>query len=392
MLSSYLHALSSRSLLARRTPVNRGNSGARPRVLCLIARYPQFSETYMHEELTAVARHHDVTIVSYLNAYAPRKRCLPYHYVPYLDADINWGRFDDVNLEFDNSEQKQFLKRMARLIKKARPDVLHGHYLGTGLLLRKLSDIHGIPFTLRTHSFDMLQKRPGKIAAICRALDCDRLLRVFTYPEFKGTLVAQGLTEMKVTSVWPVVKVSAFRNRSRSPGLRRVLCTGPSVEKKGHDQFIDLAKRMRRERFTFNLYTRGHFMPPTIEHNRKCGNPVSIRYADPEDMPKVYADHDWLVYPTKLDLPEVGLPVSVIEAQASGLGVCLQAQPGREKHQLDFLGGGGHLFRSIDEVPEIIRRPYSEGMRELGYVNAEKCGVEKHCAMLSKAWGQQLRL
>ena len=94
-------------------------------------------------------------------------------------------------------------------------------------------------------------------------------------------------------------------------------------------------------------------------------------------MPAVYPEHDWLVYPSCTKINKVGLPCAIAEAQAAGLGVCWQELPGRRQEQLDFLGGGGFLFHSIDEVPSIIARPYPEVMRQAGFEAARRCDIEQ---------------
>ena len=89
---------------------------------------------------------------------------------------------------------------------------------------------------------------------------------------------------------------------------------------------------------------------------------------------------------SQYDLTEVNLPVALVEAQASGIGVCLQESPGRRQAQLDFLGGGGYLFGSIDEVPALISKPYAEDMQLAGLRNCWKCDVSVHKQMLDESW------
>ena len=124
----------------------------------------------MHEEMAAVSETCEIKIVSYIVANNPRKNHLPYTLVEYNDACINWGAFDRVNVAFTNEAQGAFLNKMAPVIEEFRPDVLHGHYFATSLITRRLAEIHGIPFTIRTHSFDMLQQKPKKMAALYDAV------------------------------------------------------------------------------------------------------------------------------------------------------------------------------------------------------------------------------
>ncbi len=95
---------------------------------------------------------------------------------------------------------------------------------------------------------------------------------------------------------------------------------------------------------------------------------------------------DWLGYPSNTKINKVGLPVGIPEAQASGIGVCWQELPGRREQQLEFLGGGGVLFRDIGEVPEIVASVCPEELRLRGIENARKCDIEQHKGLLSSAW------
>jgi len=358
----------------------------RLRVLYIMGKYPEYSETYMHEEILGIANEFDVNVVSYLVAQSPRKNYFPYKLIEYKDACLNWGDFDLVDVNFTNKEQINFLDKMAIEIQKFRPDVMHAHYFATSLIIRKLSDIHGIPFTIRTHSFDMLQPYPKKIDALCNAVNSPLCIGIFTYPAFQHLFIQHGIPKDKIFSSWPVVNVNRFYNTEEPKKTNHILCCGPCTDKKAHDQFIDLADNMRNSGLEFNLYTRGNCERKMRKYNQSKGDPVTIVYAEPEDMPAVYRNHDWLVYPSDTGINQVGLPCSIIEAQASGIGVCWQELPGRKQEQLEFMGGAGYLFDSINDVPGIISKPYPEELRIKGLENSKKSDVNLHGEKLSRIW------
>ena len=116
------------------------------------------------------------------------------------------------------------------------------------------------------------------------------------------------------------------------------------------------------------------------------GLPAKIAFEEPENMAPVYRDHDWLVYTSDVEMNTVGLPAAVVEAQASGIGVCLQELPGRREAQLDFLGGGGHLFKKIDEVPDLLSEPYPEELRMKGFASSLRSDVRAHKSTLDDIW------
>ena len=148
---------------------------------------------------------------------------------------------------------------------------------------------------------------------------------------------------------------------------------------------------MKETNLTFDLYTKGPHLATTQAYNEKAGNVVRIRYVDPDDMPEIYPCYDWLVYPADTKINKVGLPAAIAEAQASGLGVCWQELPGRCDEQLEFLGGGGYLFQSIDELSAILTKPYPDEMRQAGLHNANKCNIERHKVLLTEVWEHAIR-
>ena len=183
-----------------------------------------------------------------------------------------------------------------------------------------------------------------------------------------------------------MLNFSRFYKPDRRPLKGRVMCAGPAVPKKAHNDFIDLAVAMSGSGLTFDLYADGHNIQPIRSYNERMGGIVNMTYADPDDMPDVYPEYDWLVYPADTKVNKVGLPVSIAEAHASGVGVCWQETPGRRDEQLAYLDGAGFLFSSIDEVPAIISQPYPEEMRLRGLEVAKRCDIERHKGLLTDVW------
>ena len=360
----------------------------RLRVLYFIVQYPNFSETYMHEEIRSVQESCDVRIITYQACDRPRRDPFPYQLIPYTDPCLVYGNIEKINQAFDTPSQQDFLKCVLDEVERFKPDVMHGHYLGLGLLLRQVARRYPIPFTLRTHSMDVLSEPRPKLEALCQAANGPQCLRVLAFPASRGRLLEAGLSADKVVSCWPVINLARFYKPERRPPTGRILCGGPAIRKKAHKDFIDLAVRMKGTGLEFDLYAEGPALKFTRAQNEMAGDVVRITYADPDEMPEVYPRYDWLVYPSDPQINKVGLPVSIAEAQASGLGVCWQELPGRREEQLDYLGGAGFLFRSIDEVPEILSRPYPEEMRRKWFEAARRCDIEAHKGLLTEAWEQ----
>lgn len=360
--------------------------GEKPRVLYFIAKYPQFSETYMHEEIAAVAEDFELRIVTYNATKFPRARSFPHELVEYDDPCLVYAPFHKIDAGFGSPSQRAFLRRIDTIIDDFQPTVLHAHYFGLALLLRNLAERHHLPYTLRTHSMDMLSEPEEKLRALCDAVRDPWCHRVLTFPPFRDTLIDRGVPAEKVVGCWPVVNFARFHRPERRTPTGRVLCAGPATPKKGHTTFIDLAALMRDSGLEFHLYARGVSLGATTRHNVEHGSPVTISYADPDEMADVYPRFDWLVYPGNTRINKIGFPVGIAEAQASGLGVCWQELPGRREQQLEFLAGGGFVFQSIEELPAILGAPYPEAMRQRGFENARRCDIQGHKGLLTDVW------
>jgi hypothetical protein len=114
------------------------------------------------------------------------------------------------------------------------------------------------------------------------------------------------------------------------------------------------------------------------------GDPVTIvPPVEPEHMLAEYKKHGWLVYTACRKTNTVGWPLAVAEAQAAGVGVCL---PNLRPDLRDYLGGAGFLYDSIEEVRDIIAKPYPEEMRRAGFEQAKKSDVFRHGRLLLDLW------
>ncbi len=365
--------------------------GRRPRILIFIHSYPNYSETYMHEEIRSLIGQYDFKIITLWPSGYPRKDAFPFTLIQYNETSLVYGPIEEVNREFSSPHQQEFIEEVDAIIKDFKPDVMHAHYFGLGLLLNFLGERHKIPFTIRTHSMDILSEPQEKIDALCDAANSPWCKRVLAFPAFQDYLVESGLRPEKVVPCWPVVNFSRFFKPDHRAPTGKIACAGPAIPKKAHSDFIDLAMRMRESGLTFDLYTKGPHLATTQAYNEQAKNPVNIIYKDPDDMPDVYPHYDWFVYPSDPTLNKVGLPAAIAEAQANGLGVCWQELPGRRDEQLEFLGGGGYLFQCIEELPAILTQPYPDEMRQAGLNNAKKCDIEQHKVLLTEAWEQAIR-
>lgn len=358
------------------------------RVLVFIVQYPNFSETYMHEELRNLAENYDVHIITYKKSPFPRKETFNYTLIEYDLPCFVYYPFDQVDWSMTKHESVKFLAAIEEVIREFKPDILHAHYFGLTILLQHLAEIHKLPFTVRTHSMDVLREPAAKLEKLCALSNSAWSAGVLALPCFRQRLLDHGLAESKLVDCWPLINFERFYKPEKRAKSGKIICAGPSSPKKAHKDFVDLALKMKEagSDLVFDLYTDGYTLQTTVDYNQSRGNPVGITYVDPDEMPQIYPQYDWLVYTADPKINRVGFPVGMVEAQASGLGILWQELPGRRQEQLSNLQGAGLLYKSIDEIPAIISQPYPEEMRQKGFERAKLCSAKDQSHLLTDLW------
>jgi hypothetical protein len=331
----------------------------RPRVAVLIDRYPQLSETYMRSEILVLAEQHDVLVFTRKRPSHPYRR--PQRYRRVADDDL-----------------------LIEAVRDFGPDVIHAHWLTTAARVAKTARALGVPFTMRAHSFDLLRgseaERQARLGSLA-PLFCDPLcLGVLAFPFARASLERAGIVPEKIRECFPCVDVERFLDHS--PNGDRVLNCGAALPKKSFGDFIELAARLPE--LDFDLYLVGYDEDEIAARNRAAGRPVRIRRTvQPDRMPAVYKRHRWLVYTACPKLGTTGWPMAIAEAQASGVGVCMR---NLRPDLAEYVGPAGFLYDSLDEVAEILRRPFPEEMREQGFELARRADVRIHIRALTDLW------
>mgnify|MGYP003131207018 CR=1 FL=1 len=352
------------------------NANSKIRVLYVVREFPQLSQTYVKNELKALGDEYEVAILSMKPADRPYKNHLPFTALESADQAVEFGQ------EF-------------------KPDVIHGHYFFGVELVAEIAQRLGVPYTIRSHSFDVLPLRPrglkprikklvgrpdalhGSADRIRRALPLlndDQCLGVLGFPFQRPWLIREGVAEGKIIDCFPVVDVESFRDRS--PNGDAIMNTGVVTPKKQMDDFIELAASMPGRQF--NLYPVGYHSERLEDVNKAHGSPVHFsELLEPEEMPPEYKKHQWLVYTANFDMATVGWPMAIAEAQAAGVGVCMaNIRPDLKQ----YIGDAGFLFDTIDEARKIISQPVPEDIREAGFVQAEKSNINNHISLLTDLW------
>lgn len=337
------------------------SAGARLRVQYVVDDFPQLSQTYLRTELASVRRDHDVAVI----ATKPADRAYRDHAPFVAEADE---------------------ARIVAHVRAFRPHVLHTHYLHAAALVERVARRTGVPFTVRTHSFDTLPLHldPAGAAKRRRAgLDATRspfCLGVLAFPFLRPALERAGVPAGTLVDAWPVIDYAAFHDRGpRGPDVMNV---GACLPKKKLEDFADLARQVRDRRF--RLYAVGYRSDELDAYVRRTGSPVErVDALEPSDMPAAYRRHGWLVYTGCFERRTVGWPVAVAEAQAAGLGVVMA----RVRPDLaDYVGPAGFLYDHVDEVPALLAGGYPAAMREAGFEHARRSDIERHRHLLTDRW------
>ena len=333
----------------------------RLRVQYVVDDFPQLSQTYIKVELASVARDHDTRVV----AMKPADRAYRAHHPYVAETDP---------------------RRIAEHVEAFRPHVLHTHYLHCGETVDAVARRTGVPWTVRTHSFDvlplLLAPRAGarRRRAGIEATRSEYCLGVLAFPFLRPALEAAGIPAGKIVECWPVIDWAAFHDRG--PRGRDVMNVGACIPKKRMEDFVDLACAVRDR--AFRLYPIGYVSDEVTAYAQRKASPVEIvPVREPEEMPAEYRRHGWLVYTGCFERRTLGWPLAIAEAQAAGLGVVVA----RVRKDLEtYVGPAGFLYDDIGEVPAILARGYPDAMREAGYEHSKQSDIERHRALLTDLW------
>jgi hypothetical protein len=332
------------------------------RVLYLVHHFPQISETYIRSEIEALTAECDIRVVSLNRADKEYRNHHPYQ-------------------QLDDPEA------IREVMDEFRPHVLHSHWLQQ---TRELGYFAGYfaeaarrgdtPFTLRAHSFDVLGDGGRQIRESAPLLNSDLCLGVLSFPFTRPLLEKGGIRGEKIVDCFPVVNFQRFFDPS--PNGEAVMNVGACLPKKRMQDFLELAATVPGH--DFNLYALGYRSREIDRLNARMGSPVNIiPPVEPEEMPREYKKHRWLVYTACPKLKTVGWPLAVAEAQAAGVGVCIaNIRPDLK----EYVGGAGFLYDSLAEVADIIAKPVPEEVRRLGFEQAKRSDVSRHKSLLLGLW------
>jgi hypothetical protein len=311
----------------------------------------------MKSEIEAIRDTCDVLVIGQGSADLPYTHHAPYHILP------DW---DDI----------------AETIEAFRPHVLHTHWLYNIWTVEYFAKKMRLPYTVRAHSFDMLIDPENHYPSAVPLINDDLCLGVLTFPFGRPALEKLGVHSDKLHDCYPVVHYRRFYDPS--PNGQAIMNVGACLPKKQMEDFLALAPQVPDREF--NLYALGYDAPKLLALNTEMAHPVRIIPAvEPEDMPGEYKKHQWLVYTASREIGTVGWPMSIAEAQASGVGICMaNIRPDLRQ----YIGEAGFLYDSVSDVVDLISKPVPQEWREMGFEQAKKSDIFVHKTILTDLWRQ----
>lgn len=320
---------------------------------------PADLQTYIKNELDTLARDYELCVVSLDAANMPEPEHLPFRTLKYRE-------------------------HMIAAIREFKPALIHCHYLLMVSLVGDLAEECGLPFTVRTHSFDVMETSRNYLKPEWQGIRDytrrDNCLGVLAFPFLRKPLEDFGVPSAKLVDVPPVIAFERFHDRG--PNGRAIMNMGAVRPKKQLQDFVELSRLMPGREF--NLYAMGYNVEKLRAYSQERGAPVNFIDPIPHRlMPAEYKKHEWLVYTASPDINSVGWPMAVAEAQAAGVGVCLA---GVRPDMQEYVGAAGHLYKDIESVRELISRPMPAPMREAGFEQARGWDIRDQIHKLTDLW------
>lgn len=306
------------------------------KILILYKGYPRLSHTYQSNEAAVLNKHHQIMIISF-----------------------DWHLFTLMDNHLPYTFTSQPYNELKKII-KFKPDIIHSHYIDTYDICNQLSNILKIPFTIKSHSFDILENDFNTPKKYARQINKNKLcLKIIVFHEFFDKLISFGYDSSKLLPSYPTFDIYPYITLKTQNG-QDIMSGGAFLPKKNIEAFIKLSvlikdKYPSKQITYYSVVEEELYYEKITEINRKNGNPVIFKTVQPEQMPFEYKKHQWLIYTACPIRNTVGNPMMIAEAQASGVGVIMYSL--RDTLE-DYVSENGYLYKNDDEVIEIISRDF----------------------------------
>lgn len=343
-----------------------------PKVGYIVRRFPALSETFVLNEILEVeAQGLKVEIFSLLQPRDPR-----YHPgVAKLSGPIRYlPRFDDLAslLRYNRRAHQRFGRRYRQLllycITRLRPALiwrfleaayiveraaaagvthLHAHFASrTATVARLGSQLTGIPYSFTAHAFDIYKKTIDQRVLADKVRDAAFVITVSDVARSYLAKVAPAAAG-RIERVYNGIDMDRFAPASKQPDHPfTILSVARLQEKKGLGDLVDACSilRDRGSDFRCRIVGQGRLRQALKERVAALGLERQVQLLGVLTQDRIvqqYAEADLFVLPCVVgeDGNQDGLPVSIIEALASGLPVVTTAVAGIPEAVDDWVNG-----------------------------------------------------
>jgi len=342
------------------------------RILIIGRAFPHVAHGYINNDIEYLTQQADVLVLS------PNQPMAPW----YSPVRCNYFRNKDQLL----AQARQF-----------KPDFIISWLLPNHHWARDVADALKIPFILKLHTPDYYRLYPGnrsikkrikEMLASCILSDrklsdgyriSKRSLRrtisskyfkgAFCIPAFK-TSFSKYIPANKLFDLTPRIFFDRFHDEHDNG--RMILVLGSLIKRREGVSFIDDALKEISE--PIDWYT---IPTPGLILDDIQGVPENFsakKYVPNKDMATLYKQYKALIVIADKTQFSRGLPLSVLEAQASG--VCVIAPSLRPDFDEFVINGGGYLYNDASEIQAILNLLPNDERRNMGFKHAKKFDIK----------------
>ncbi len=228
---------------------------------------------------------------------------------------------------------------MTRAIKEVNPDILHAHFGGNGIPLKKLLQEYGfdIPMVISFHGTDILsdpELDPIYRREIEKLKNYEKLVCTAPSEFLKNKLIKYGVPEEKINIVPNTFNQEFLKHKKKEffkPGKElKIINVSRFIEWKGHKYLLEALKKLTDQgnnNIRLTLVGDGDNRQEMEELARKLGIREKVNFTgrvEHRKIPGLLQEHDVYIQPSIKDNnthQEESFGVVVIEAIAAGLPV-----------------------------------------------------------------------
>ena len=270
-----------------------------------------------------------------------------------------------------------------KIIDEFKPDIIHAHYIFMIETIMKLNK--KIPFTIRTHSYDIQSIFYDKLKQYSKWCNQSLCLGILCFPYQVKILEKNNFKKEKLIPCFPVINYDKFYNPNPRIRTNRILNLGACLPKKNYQYYVDIAKQLSE--YQLDYLPIGYETENLKCYNLSQGSLINVLSTKQyHEMPEIYRNYDWLLYTGMITYDEkvknIGFPLSIAEAQASGIGVIL---PDIRPEMKDYLGND-NVYNNIEDIKKILEKENYLEMINQGYLQAKKSDIKTHFHLLENLW------